>query len=69
MFRKQTLSRNLEKDGGRHLLWGENKVEICSTKMAFSAPPSWKDLGGGLLLLDILVEVGMRVIFYYMSFL
>ena len=61
-----------------YLFWGENKVEICSMKVAFR-PPLWKDIDfrcvnaiskvatRGLLLLDTSVDVGMIVVFSCMS--
>ena len=33
-----TISRNLKKGRNFLLFWGQNEMEICSTKMAFSAP-------------------------------
>ena len=36
--KQQQFLRNLEKGRGLHLFWGQNKMEICSTKMVFYAP-------------------------------
>ena len=33
-----TILINSKKGRGLHLFWGQNKVEICSNKMAFSGP-------------------------------
>ena len=62
----KNIFEKLEKGRG-HIFWGEDKVEICSTIMAFSGPRLGQDPTRGLPLLDILIDVGLRVIFYCMD--
>ena len=58
MFSKQPYFREIWKKAKVFTFWGERIPRWLFL------PPSWKDLARGLPLLDMLIDVGGRVIIY-----